>query len=133
MDLSNLDIPDTITVHLEFPSIGKLFDDDGNPSTIELYSPASDQAIAYKHKVQKDTIKKVGKRGIKGLNNISGEEMDRDEVKRLCAFTADVNNLIYKGELVTAKTIKLVYEDPKMGWLCDQLRERLGSWDDFLA
>lgn len=47
-------------------------------------------------------------------------------------LTADVANLTYQGELITAATIGRVYKDPKMGWLVDQVKERLGSWDDFL-
>ena len=133
MDLSQLEIPDTVTVHLEFPGVGKLYDDDKKtkPVTIELLSPASNEAIAYGHKVQKKVIAKMGKRGAKSLK-MTPQEIDQQNIDRLCAFTASVNNLTYNGKKMTVDSIADVYSDPKMGWLCDQLNERLGSWDDFL-
>ena len=132
MDLAQLEIPDTITVHLEFPGTGKIYDDDGNPSTIELFSPASDQAITFNRKVQRKLNARLAKRGIKSLK-IEPEELEAQNVERLCAYTAAVNHLISGSELVTLDSIKKIYENPKMGWLCDQLTERLASWDDFLA
>ena len=131
MDLAQLNIPDTITVHLEFPGTGKLYED-GEPSTIELLSPASDQAITFNRKVQRKLNARLAKRGMKSLK-IEPEELEAQNVERLCAYTFGVNNLIYEGEPVTVDNIKAVYENPKMGWLCDQLSERLASWDDFLA
>lgn len=131
MDLAELDIPDTVSVHLEFPTTGKLYDDDGKPSTIDLFSPASDQAIAFNRKLQKKVNARMAKRGIKSLK-ISPEEMEQQNVERLCAYTAKVNNVVYDGELVTVETIVKIYENPKMGWLTDQLSERLASWDNFL-
>ena len=135
MDLAQLesDIPDTITVHLEFPGQGKLYDDDGNPSTIELLSPASDQAIEYGRKLTRKINMKVAKRGLKAMMRSTPEEAEQQNVERLCAYTASVNNLIYNGEKVTLEAIDKIYENPKMSWLCDQLTERLASWDDFLA
>lgn len=131
MDLAQLDIPDTITVHLEFPGTGKLYED-GKPSTIELLSPASDQGIAFNRKIQRKINSRVAKRGMKSLK-LEPEELERQEVERLCAYTYSVNNLIYEGESVTVENISKIYENPKMGWLCNQLSERLSSWDDFLA
>ena len=134
MDLSKLEIPDTITVHIEFPGVGKLYEDEEKkkPSIIELRSPASNEVIAYTHELQRKLSMKVGKRGIKGLV-IDPDEVDKRAIERLCVFTASVKNLVYNGESITAETIEKVYADPKMGWLCDQLNDRLGSWDDFLA
>ena len=131
MDLSKLSIPDTVTVHIEFPGVGKLFEND-KPTTIELRSPASDEVIKYGHELQRKISMKMGKRGLKSLT-ISPEESDKRAIERLCAFTASVNNLVYDGESITCDTIEKVYADPKMGWVCDQLNERLGSWDDFLG
>lgn len=132
MDLTQLDIPDTVIVHLEFPTIGKLYDDNNNPTTIELFSPASDQAIAFNRKVQRKVNSRMAKRGIKALK-LAPEEIEEQNVERLCAYTASVNNLLYSGEMVTVETVSKLYDDPKMGWLTDQLSERLASWDDFLA
>ena len=134
MDLSQLEIPDTVTVHIEFPGVGKLYDDaeKKKPVTIELFSPASNEAIEYGHKVQKKTIAKMGKRGIKSLK-MSPEEIDQQNIDRLCAYTASVHNLTYNEKKMTVSSMSDVYSDPKMGWLCDQLNERLGGWEDFLA
>lgn len=134
MDLAQLEIPDTISIHLEFPGVGKLYDDQKKkkgPMTIELFSPASKQAIEYGHKIQKQAIARMGKRGIKQIK-MTPDEIDQQNTDRLVAFTASVINLTYNGELVTTETIEKVYADPKMGWICDQLNARLGSWDDFL-
>ena len=134
MDLSKLSIPDTVSIHLEFKGEKIYADDDTkkNPCVIELRSPASDEVIAYTHELQRKVSMKMGKRGMKSLV-IQPDEADKRAVDRLCAFTASVQNLTYNGELITVDTIDRVYSDPKMGWLCDQLNDRLGSWDDFLA
>jgi hypothetical protein len=133
MDLSKLNIPDTISVHIEFPGVGKIYGDEEKKlaTIIELFSPASDQAIAYTHKLQKKVLTKVAKRGLKGVSS-TPEELDQQDIDRLMAFTASVSNLEYKGEMLNTKTIVELYSDPKMGWLTDQLKDRLGSWDDFL-
>lgn len=132
MDIDTLEIPDTVTVHLEFKGV-KLYDDDNKkkPVTIELYSPASDQAIDYTRKIQRKAMAKMQKSRNKSLS-LTPEEIEEQNIERLVAFTAGVSNLNYKGEKINPKNIKGLYEDPKMGWLCDQLSERLGSWDDFL-
>ena len=134
MDLSSLEVPDTVTVHLEFPGTGLLYDDDKKtkPIAIELFGPATNEAINYGHKMQRKAVAKMGKRGLKSLK-MSPEEMDQQGVERLCAFTASVSNLTYNSKKMTPETMSEVYSDPKMGWLCDQLNEKLGSWDDFLA
>lgn len=131
MDLEQLDIPDTTIVHLEFPGKGKLYED-GEPTTIELFSPASDQAIAFNRMVQRKVNNRMAKRGIKALT-MTPEETEQRNIERLCAYTASVNNLIYGGDYVTVDTVQKLYENPKMGWLTEQLSERLASWDDFLA
>lgn len=133
MDLNNLEIPETAEIHLEFPGRGKLHDEQGNPVTIEVYGPSSDVAIAHRRKVMKEAQSRFGRGGMKSLSKISPEEIDEKEIDRLVAMTSGVNNLTYKGEEVSPDNIRSIYENPKMGWLTDQVRERLGSWEDFLA
>jgi len=135
MDLAELEIPETVQVHLEFPNpkIGKLYDDKGNAMTIDLYSPASNIVVAYKHRLQREMSVKVGRKGLKGFADITPEERDKQEVERLHVFTASVNNVVFNGKKVTTETIKEIYADPRYGWICDQLKEKLGSWEDFLS
>ena len=137
MDLANLTIPDTVEVHIEFPDpkIGKLYADDERklPVIIELHSPASDEAVAYKHKVQRQVTAKIGKKGLRGFNNLSPEDTDKQNVERLCAFTASVKNMLFDGKKITVSTIKDIYANPRYSWICDQLNEKLGSWEDFLG
>lgn len=131
MDISTLAIPDTAEVHLEFPGIGKLYADDKKTQkvAITVYGPSSDAAVAHKRKMVQQAQQKIAKKGIKGLASGDIEESDID---RLCALTADVENLVYEGEKITAKTIRKVYSDPKMGWIKEQVAEKVGSWEDFL-
>lgn len=134
MDLSELSVPETSTIHLEFPGRGPLFADDAEtqPITISVYGPASAQAQAWQKKVRREARDLVAKRGSKGLWKQSDEELERQELDRLCALTAEVRNLVYHGEEIGADRIRLVYRDPKMGWLTDQVKERLAGWADFL-
>jgi len=136
-DLASLEVPDTVEIHIEHPSVGLLYLDDEKqtgPVTISMYGPASEPAIKYRRKLLKEATARLGKRGAKGLiQNQSPEEMERREIERLCALTAGVQNLQYNGELITVETISKIYSDPKMGWLVDQPKEKIGGWDDFLA
>lgn len=134
MDINELNVPDTATIHLEFPTIGKLYADDDKalPVTIEVYGPSSDVAVSYRRKMMRDVQKRFGKGGMKSLSKIPPEELEEQEVDRMVAMTARVSNLTYKGEAITADSIRKVFEDPKMGWLVDQVKEKLGGWDDFL-
>lgn len=134
MDLAKLQIPDTAKVHVEFPGQGKLYADPEKkkPVVIEVYGPASDQVVAYRRKMIRESQARIGKRGLKGFSKMAPEEMEDLEVDRLVAFTASVQNMVYKGEEVTPETIEKVYRDPHMGWLVDQVRDKVGGWEDFL-
>ena len=132
MDLNTLEIPETITVHLEFKGEKLYSDGDINkPLTIELYSPASDEAQDFKRKVQRKTMVKLKKSRTNSID-MSPEEMDEQAVERLVAFTASVNNIELNDKKVTKANVGEVYADPRFGWINDQLTEKLGSWDDFL-
>lgn len=139
MDISELYLPDTTTIHINFPNHGPLYmkgddgkDDLDRPVTIDIYSPSSNEVIAYDRKVRKEIQGLVARRGLKAIAKRSAEETEKREIERLCAHTASVNNLVYKGELLTRETIYKLYSDPKMGWLTDQVRNRIGDWEDFL-
>ena len=133
MDLSTLNVPETATIHLEFPGMGKLYADDAKsqPVTIEVYGPASNQAVDYRRKMSRKVQSEMAKRGNRGLSNLG--DLEEQELERLCALTAGVSGLIYKGETITKDTVRKVYADPKMGWIRDQLNEKLSGWEDFLA
>lgn len=133
MDLSDLEIPDTIAVHISIPSVGKLYADDEKkkPTIINLYSPASEQVLEFSRKVSERNIKRIGQKGLNSFD--TAEELEKQGVDRLMAFTASVENLIYKGEEVTLSNIREIYENPKFGWLTDQLYMKIGDWDNFLA
>jgi hypothetical protein len=109
-----------------------LYEDDKKtkPVVIEVYGPASDQAVDYKRKMTRKVQHQIAKKGIKGIGQGDVEET---EIDRLCALTAGCKGLVYKGEKITRETIRSVYSDPKMGWIRDQVAEKLGGWDDFLA
>ena len=132
MDLNTLEIPETITVHLEFKG-EKLYSDGAidKPLTIELYSPASDEAIDYKRKVQRKTMVKLKKSRTNSID-MTPEEIEEQGVERLVAFTAGVHNIELDGKKIGKSNISEVYSDPRFGWINDQLNEKLGSWDDFL-
>ena len=132
MDLNTLEIPETITVHLEFKG-ERLYSDGAvdKPLTIELFSPASDEAIDYKRKVQRKTMLKLKKSRTNSLD-MTPEEMDEQAVDRLVAFTASVNNIELNGKKITKANVHEVYSNPNCGWINDQLNEKLGTWDDFL-
>ena len=133
-DISEIAVPETAVIHLEFPGIGPLYADDADtqPVTITVFGPSSPAAVAHRKKVTRDARRWIEKRGMKGVWKQSDDELEAQDLERLMVLTADVSNLTYQGETMTAATIGRVYKDPKMGWLVDQVKERLGSWDDFL-
>ena len=132
MDIGTLEIPKTVKVHLEFPGVGKLYGDDAktHPVVIEMCGPASDQFVEWRRKLTRQVQAEMAKKGLKG---IASGDPDEQALDRLCALTASVSNLVYNGEKITASTIRKVYADPKMGWIRDQVREKIASWEDFLS
>ena len=134
MDLAQIerDLPDTKTITIEVPGHGTLYDDNGNPSTITVYSPASDEAVNYNRKVQRRASNRIAKRGLKGIK-LSSDEIEKQNIERLCAYTASVDFLMYSGEQVTVDSIEEIYKNPRFSWLNEQVSDVLASWDDFLA
>lgn len=132
MDLSEIDIPDTAEIHIEVPGQGKLYADEGRtkPSMIVVYGPASPQAIELGKKLRRDIMQRMQKKGQRGV--FSGDP-ESDEIDRLCALTADVQNVIYKGKPVKRETVREIYSDPKLGFIREQVREKLAGWEDFLG
>lgn len=135
VDIAELSLPDTAEVHIEHPKIGKLYADEDktDPVVIDVFSPASNEAIAYRRKMTKEAHAIVAKKGVKAALKKTPEEIEDADIDRLVAMTAGVRNLDYKGQTVTVENIHKVYRDEKMGWLTDQVRARIGGWDDFLG
>ena len=134
MDINSIEIPNTVKVHLVHPQTGAKLYTDGDkkkPVVIEMFGPASDEAVAHRRKVMREATKRMGqgKRGAK----MSAEEIEQHNVDRLVALTASVINLTNNGEKVTTDNVRAVYENPRYGWVVEQVGERLGSWEDFLA
>lgn len=134
VDIANLALPDTAEVHIKHPEYGKLYADKDktDPVVIEIYSPSSNQAVAYRRKVTRETQRIVAKEGIKAAMKRTPEEIEEADIERLVAMTAGIRNLEYNEQPVTLDNIHKVYRDEKMGWLTDQVRERIGGWSDFL-
>jgi len=135
VDIADLVLPDTAEIHIEHPQIGKLYADEDktDPVVIEVYSPSSNQAVAYRRKVTKEAYAVVAKKGTKAALKKTPEEIEEADIERLIAMTAGVRNLDYKGQPVTLDNIHKVYRDEKMNWLTEQVRERIGGWSDFLG
>lgn len=131
MDLNDINIPETADVVLRHPATREaLKDDDGKPCVITVHGPATDEAVALQRKARQRLMKRIGP---KGLQPMTGEEAEEAEIERLVAMTAKVSGLKMNGDPVTKKNIDAVYRDPKYGWLREQVAERLGGWEDFLA
>lgn len=135
VDIADLVLPDTAEIHIKHPQLGKLYADEDktDPVVIEVYSPSSNQAIAHKRKVMSEAYSIVAKKGTKAALKRTPEEIEEADIERLVAMTASVRNLHYKGQPVTLDNIHKVYRDKKMDWLTDDVRERIGGWDDFLG
>lgn len=134
MDLSSLEVPETADIHIEHPTLGKLYTDGDatKPVIITVHGPASDAAVNQSRKATNRLHKLISKKGAKGFAKHTAEESEIYEVERLVALTSSVSNLEYNGETITTKNIWQIYSDPKMGWLVDQVKEKLGGWEDFL-
>lgn len=133
MDLSSIQLPDTATVHLSHPQTGKkLYADDttSRPMEIVVYGPGSNAAVEHRRKVTREAQQMIAKKGMKGAAMIDAEEA---ELERLCALTAEVRNLVYRGEVITRENVRKLYADQSAFWVRDQVKERLASLDDFLA
>lgn len=134
MDVSQLEVPNTAIIHIEFPGVGKLYSDKEKtkPTTIEVFGPASDEAVAQRRKISRDARQMVAKNGAKAIAKRSQEEIEDAEIDHLVAMTSCVKNLEYNGKAISRENINIVYRDPKMGWLVDQVKEKISGWENFL-
>lgn len=135
MDLSKLHVPETAVIHIKHPTEGPLYSDDARkkPCTITVFGPSSDQAVAVQREATKWASQRMGKNGLKGLVNVPAEELEERAVQRLAKLTAAVDGIEYEGKKVTPETVEQLYHDKRLGWLREQVMEKVGSWEDFLA
>lgn len=124
MDLQDLTIYSTVPVEIRHPKVGK------TDVVIHLYSPASDSVIEFNNRVTERNIKKLSKNK---PTYDTAEGLEKQAVDRLIAFTASIENLTNDGKDITLNNIREVYENPVYGWLTEQLFEKIGDWDSFLA
>lgn len=135
MDLLNLEAPDTIDIHIVHPEVGSLYADEkrNQPVVITVHSPGSEIALAFDRKQQKAMSKVIARKGIKGIYKIPFEEQEENNVNRLVALTADVKNMEFDGSSITPENIRKIYENPKLGWLRNQVSTKISSWDNYLG
>lgn len=128
-DLSELTVPKTKQVHLEYPNIGKLFADDKKeqPMIIEVFGPSSDAAIRLKKQAIRDVERQISKKGKTDVGNL--EEKD---IERLVALTSDVRNINLGGKPITKANIETVYRNPDYFWIVEQVRNGIDEWESFL-
>lgn len=133
MDFATFEAPETATIHIEHPKLGKLYSDDARkkPVTIDVYGPASDVAVKFARDVMKRVSERMGKRGRN--SSLSPEEIEDMAINRLVAHTAKVDGIEFNDEAVTLKNIEAFYRNPSFGWVREQVAIKLESWEDFLA
>lgn len=134
MDINEIEMPETATIHIQHPKLGLLYADDARTIavTISVYSPASNAAIELKRAAAKRMAERMGRRGMKALSAISPEELEASELDRLCAMTADITGMEINGVPVTKEHYRELYSNPRLGWVREQVVEKIGSWEDFL-
>lgn len=135
MDLSKIEVPETAVIHIEHPTVGKLYEDAERkkPCTIEVYGPSSDQAVKLRRAATRKMSERLGKKGMKALSSIPPEELEDMELEKLVALTAKVSNIEMDGVKVTTANIEELYRNPRYGWIREQVAEKVGSWEDFLG
>lgn len=136
MELLDIEVADIKEIELRLPNGQPMIDGNtGLPCTITVYSPASNAAMELKREGQKRLSDRMNRRGMKGITAVSPEEMDEVEINRLVKMTAGVVGITVDGVDVNAadeKTVRKMYEHPKLGWLRDQVTEVIGDWESFL-
>lgn len=135
MDLLKLESPETVTVHIEHPEMGKLYQDDdrNHPITVTVYGPGSRVAVEYDRQHQRKMARLMAKKGTKALYNLPPEDLEEMSLDRLCAMTASVDGVEFDGEYITPETVRRVYANPKLGWLRNQVAAKVASWEEYLG
>lgn len=98
---------------------------DGQPVTIELYSPGSKQGVRALHKAgQQAQLRLQGiMRG--KTSKTAADETDREQVEKLVTFTKAINNFPIEGGA------EALYSNPKLGYIRKQVEDFLGEPANF--
>jgi len=133
MDFKSLELPEIMEVHIADPMGEKLYSDDEmkKPVIIGLHLPQSKAMRVYDNKIHNKTLKLVKKRNSNKITT-SLEESREEDIDRLVAYTAKIENFIYDGKEVTLDQVRKIYENVHLAFITSQLNKRLENYSSFL-
>lgn len=127
-DITAVAAEETATLNLLKTDDTPLLNDKGEPCTITLYGPGSDQFAAAETRKNAALSARIMKKG--KANVVSTPEEIADF---LAAVTVSFQGFVYPGEFKgnPQAMFRACYLDPKLGFIRDQAMEFVRDWSNF--
>ncbi|MEG2468987.1 MAG: hypothetical protein RSB86_16555 [Comamonas sp.] len=102
------------------------------PVTVVVYGPGSDQYQKAQLRAQRRAMQMFKKKGAKAADSRTAEERRSDDADLLADITVSFGNLTYKG--LEGRALALaIYQNPKLGFIADQVNSHAGDWANFTS
>ncbi|WP_287914180.1 hypothetical protein [Comamonas sp.] len=102
------------------------------PVTVVVYGPGSDQYQKAQLRAQRRAMQMFKKKGAKAADSRTAEERRAETAEVLADITVSFGNLTYKG--LEGRALALaVYQNPKLGFIADQVNSHAGDWANFTS
>ena len=131
-DLDTIETAETGFLHLKHPSTEEPImlgeGDDAKPVGITLHAPGSKPYVAADTRRTNRQLLRS-----KRSKKVTAEDLRADQHQFFADVTASFDNLAYPpaGDATGAKLYLALYEDPKKGWVVDQVNAYLADWGNF--
>lgn len=134
-DITTIAVAATTTFQLRDAAGNLLFtaaadNEAAQPVNVTVYGPGSAQyadATAKRNRRQLERLRK------KGRVEITADETTKEVSEFLAAITVSFDNLSYPpaGGATGYELFKAVYADRRLGFIADQVQEKIGDWENF--
>jgi hypothetical protein len=127
MDVSNLQVADTATIHVKSAAGEPLYDGD-KPVTIVVYGPGSRAFATVESRQTSRALKRMNDNEGK-ITAATAEERLKETAEDLATITVSMD--LTKDKLTGAELFEAVYGDPKLGYIAKQVTKYLADWGNF--
>lgn len=132
-DLEKAEAQETSVLHLKDAQGELMYAKQGDqelPVTAVVYGPGSEQYQKAQLRAQRRAMQIFKKKGAKAVDSRTPEERRLETAEVLADITVSFGNLAYKG-LEGRQLALAVYQNPKLGFIADQVNNHAGDWANF--
>ena len=124
-DIASIAVKETAKIELFGPSGDPLYDAEGRRLSVTVYGVGS--------KVFADAQNQAANRAMARAQKkikLSAEDRARERAEFLADCTVSFNGFTYENGS-DKQAFRACYEDSKMGWMTEQIDQKIGEWSNF--